>query len=113
MGSQVPQSILDQQEFERQRMEEHQRRVNAEALGGAPAGVPAPNPYQDFSNTPLPSPPKIGLAEMLMKYISSALPGAKDVAPQVQATPQPTQDTTDCAQWYAEDWKHPNQPCPQ
>lgn len=83
MGT-IPQSVLDQQDYEAQRMAEHQRRVAAEALGGPPAGIPQPNPYQDMSG-PAPTPPKIGLAEMLMKYLGSAVGNPK---PQPTAIPQ-------------------------
>ena len=86
MGSPISsmlQNALDQQEYERQRMAQHQANVASEALGGPPASLPPANPYQDMSGA-APQPPSIGVGDVLMAYLKSI--GSQ---PQPQATPVP------------------------
>ncbi len=56
-------------------------------VGGIPEAVPTPAP----TPTPTPTPQQsAGIGQMLMNWLSGILPGNKELAPQVQATPQPT-----------------------
>ncbi len=93
MGSPISgmlQNALNQQEFERQRMAQHQANVDAEAQGGPPAGLPPANPYQDMSGA-APPPPAIGVGDVLMAYLRS-LGGSQ---PQPQASPVPAAGAPD------------------